>query len=247
MAKLIKEDKRKLKRFELNDKSDFIIYLHELITRTYKCIRLEKIYLERLSNYIDARIKENPNIDIKEIKVKEEVYHEFLHLLSSMDSYILNLIGDHQEVSMSYKKFRDLISKKKRKGKLDFEIRDLDESTANYINEFNKLRNWINHVPESLLMSEIKLIQEGELRGHTVNPIIININNYYTLEYLQDLYITTKKFHEIAIKIHQSMKKDYSSLIGESMRIELNFRDIPTVVKETSIAKLSAQIQGLEV
>lgn len=243
MIELSKEERRKMKSFDLKSKDEFIIYLQELIGRTYKCIRKYNRYLERLSSYIETLKNEE---DDKEIKITEEVYSEFADLLSSVESYVLNLIGDHQQSSMSYKKFRDLIDKRKKKGKIDFEIRELDETVIEYLNELNKMRNWVNHVPESLLTSEIKLIQEGKLKGHSRNPIIINIEQYYSLEYLVDLYETASSFSKVIGSVHQSMKKDYSSLIGESMSIAKNYIAKPRGVEFLEAAKLSGQVQELK-
>lgn len=243
MLELSKEERRRMKSFDLKSKDEFIIYLQELIGRTYKCIRKHKRYLERLDSYIETLKNKE---DDKEIKISEEVYGEFTDLLSSIECYVLNLIGDHQQSSMSYKKFRDLIDKRKKRGTIDFEIRELDQTVIEYLNELNKIRNWANHVPESLLTSEIRLIQEGKLKDHSRNPIIITIDQYYSLEYLMDLYETSSNFNKVIVSVHQSMKKDYSSLIGESMNIVKNYTDKPRGIEFLEATKLSGQVQELK-
>ncbi|MDU7365401.1 hypothetical protein [Clostridium sp.] len=241
---LSKKEKQKMKQFELSSRESFVIYLQELITRTYKCIRKHKRYLDKLESYINIKSDDKTT---KDVRVPEEDYSEFLSLLSDVESYLLNLIGDHQQSSMSYKKFREVLDRKNKKGHIDFEVRKLDEDIAEYLSQLNKLRNWQNHVPESLLTSQIRFIEEGKMEGYFENPIVININNYYTLEYLIDLYNGSKNFHNVIVKVHQNMKKDYSCLIGESVRIEKNYIETSVKICVTEATKMSAEIQGLNI
>ncbi|HCL4438462.1 TPA: hypothetical protein N2D87_003681 [Clostridium botulinum] len=246
MDELSKEDKKNMKKFELKEKVDYIVYLQELIGRAYKCMRNERRYLEELSNYINIKINENCGKNPKDIIVKEEIYSKFNDCISNCEAYLLNLAGDQQQSSISYAKFRKIISKRKKKGTLDFDIRDLDEKVINLLNDLNKIRNWANHVPESLLTSEIKMIREGKLMGHSKNPIVININECYSLDYLKHLYETSYNFYESMVIIHQNMKKDYSCLIGESVEIRKLFLNKPVKIDHLEATKLSAKIQGIK-
>lgn len=45
----------------------------------------------------------------------------------------------------------------------------------------------------------------------------------------------------------QAAKKDYSLLIGESVRIQKNYSDKPREVKDMVATKMSAKVQGLPV
>ncbi len=58
---------------------------------------------------------------------------------------------------MSYKKYRDLVEKKKKNKALSFEIYDLTDEQRSTLKLFNTLRNWSSHVPESLLTAERKI------------------------------------------------------------------------------------------
>ena len=243
-SELSKDEKRKMKRFQLENKDDFRVYLHEIIGRMDKCIVKYKRYLQRMNNYIQ-KITEEDNIR-NDSPMPYDDYSEFVDLFSSVDSYVLNLIGDSQDNSISYKKFRDILAKRKNKNTLDFEIRELDEKTVLLINDLNKMRNWINHVPESLLVSQIKLIDEGNLCKHDVNPIGIYYHNYCTFELLKDLFDTSQNFYKGIRRIHQNMKKDYSSLIGERVEVERIFLDKPKGVEHLEMAKLSASVQGIK-
>lgn len=52
-------------------------------------------------------------------------------------------------------------------------------------------------------------------------------------------------FYEAARKIVQMCKKDYSLLIGESVRITKNYRETPVDVDALETAKMSSDVQGI--
>jgi hypothetical protein len=238
---LSKEERIKLKSFRLESKSEYQVYLREIITRMDKCIIKYKRHLNKLETYI----KKCKNKDAEKAIVKYEDYSEFVDLISGVDSYLLNLIGDQQNESISYKKFRSIIEKRKNKGSLDFDIDDLDTETLELLKNINKLRNWANHVPESLLMSEIKLIREGKFLDQTLNPIEVYYPNYCTMAVIEDLLKSSKSFYEVSRFIHQRAKKDYSQIIGEKVRIERIYRDKPYDINFFEPSKLSAKVQTI--
>lgn len=246
MIELSKEEKRNMKRFELKDKVEYEIYLHELITRMYICINKQKKYLKKLHSYIEVLKVKNPNKSMEEIEAKHDDYSEFVDMISNIESNALNLMGDNQQTSISYVKFRDIIYKKKKKGTLKFEIRDLDEKTIDLMKDINRARNWANHVPESLLAAELKLIKEGKLKNHSRNPITIASYSNCTLEYMQSLYDNSNNFLKLMIKIHQNMKKDYSCLIGENVKIVRTNISTPSGVNLLAPAEISSQVQGIK-
>lgn len=246
MIGLTNIDKKNMKQFKLENELDFVIYLQELIVRTYKCIQKQKRYLLKLSNYIQKVVDENNGKGIKEIKIKYEDYSEFVDMLSGVESYVVNLIGDCTTSAMSYMKFRKMALKRNKKDANKIRIRNLNENVDFLIKDFNRIRNWQNHVPESLLLAEIKLIKEGGLLPHSENPIIINEYQYCTMEYIQDLYDSSYSFYKGVRVVHQSMKKDYSSLIGESMRIEKRYIKKPVGTERSEATIMSADIQGIK-
>lgn len=242
-----KAKKIEMKSFKLNSREEYIIYLQNIIAITYKALDKHKRYLKKLNQLlIDIREK-NAIHETNNITVDYFLYSEFVDLLGNVEGYLLNIIGDCQKSSISYYKFRNLLLKKKKKGDIDFEIRELDEDIKSILGIFNKMRNWQNHVPESLLTSEIELIKQGRLLSHETNPIEINLYSSCTLEYIEDLYNSSYKFNKQASKILQSMKKDYSCLINESMRIVRRYSNNPCTLKRTIATKLSAEVQGLPI
>lgn len=245
MSKLSKEEKKKMKSFRLENRLQFEVYLRELITRTHKCLTKEKMYLERLSKYIGEKKLEKIGLETKDIVIKYLDYSEFLSLLSGVEAYAVNIVGDNQSISMSYKKFRDIICKRKNKGTIDFALPDLSEDEQSSLNHICMLRNFLNHIPESLLMSELKLIEEGKLRDHGSNPIEVFYNEYCTLEYAEDLFNQSNQLYHGIKKMHQCMKRDYSSIIGESVQVNRIYISKPTTIDHLEIGKLSSEVQGL--
>lgn len=157
MARLTKAERRTLIRFSLVNKTDFQVYLHELITRTDKCLLSEKKYLNELSEVIKSIKMQNVDIESNEIIVEYSVYQLYYHLLQGLHTYLFNVIGDNTGTAMSYKKYRDLVEKKKKNKALSFEIYDLTDEQRSTLKLFNTLRNWSSHVPESLLTAERKI------------------------------------------------------------------------------------------
>jgi len=210
---MTKQQKREMKSYKLDSKTHFIVYLRELITRTDKCLTKHKKYIDRLESYI---VECNQN---EKLIISYSDYEDFLSWLSSKEVYLFNVIGDNQKISMSYKKYRDMIDKKIKRNTLDFDVYQLTSVELTTLNRFNMLRNWSNHVPESLLHAELKLIRDGKALEHTINPIIVHYDNNCTLKLLEDLYEQSKNLFSGFRQMHQCMKKDYSRIIGNSVQV----------------------------
>lgn len=235
--------KKELKQFNLEEKLDFTVYLQELIARTDKSLLKLKKYRDEL----ETEIIEFKKIEKagKKNEFNYERYSRYVDLIDSPTSYLLNLIGDQQKTSISYAKFRSLIDKRKKRGSLKVEVRDIDEEIEYYLSDLNRMRNWYNHVPESLLLSEISMIKEGKLNVHSINPIQVNYFESCEIDVIEDLYETSTSFYNVCRKIHQSMKKDYSSIIGESVKIQRVIIESPKSMKYFDATKLSADVQGI--
>lgn len=236
--------KQDLKQFKLEEKIDFTVYLQELICRTDKSLLKLKKYIDELEIEI---------IEFKKIEkagrkndFNYELYSRYVDLIGTPTSYLLNLIGDQQKTSISYAKFRSLIDKRQKRSPFKVKVRDIDEEIEYYLSDLNRIRNWYNHVPESLLLSEISMIKEGKLNGHSINPIQVNYFESCEIDVIEDLYETSKSFYNICRKVHQSMKKDYSSIIGESVKIQRVIIESPKSMKYFDATKLSADVQGIK-
>lgn len=125
-------------------------------------------------------------------RVSNDVYSEMMDKTSSIQNYVLNIIGDAQKISISYYKYRKQAERLIKAGVDDITLSTLDDVLESHLNEFNRLRYWQNHIPESLLTSEVSLIDEGKLLSRSKNPIEVYYYNYVSLEYFKDLYYKQK-------------------------------------------------------
>lgn len=239
MEDLSKQKKKELKQFVLNNKEECIIYLQNIIAIGVKCMENHKRFLQELEEIIERHIECD--------KVSYAVYSNISNKISNVESYMLNLFGDGQATSISYFKFRKLLTKLAKNPDNNIQFYKFTKEEETILKEFNLSRNWNNHIPESLLTSEIEMIRQGKASGHIKNPIEINMYNYVTLNYINDLYISAKSFQYRARKMLQSAKKDYSLLIGESVRVFKKYIDEPRDIDDMIATKLSAKVQGLPV
>lgn len=234
-------DKKSLKQFELKDKESCILYLLRIIGTIDLCLYRLKKYNNELKEVVER--SNNDKVD----KISYDLYSELLDKTSNNQNYLLNIIGDAQKTSISYFKYRKQAERLIKAGVNDIRLSPLSQELESHLNEFNKLRNWQNHVPESLLTSEISLVEEDKLLDPSRNPIEVYFYKYVSIEYFEDLYITSINFYEISRKIHQSAKRDYSLLINESIEIKRIFTDkVRTIDNNFNAAKKSAKIQGLK-
>ena len=51
------------------------------------------------------------------------------------------------------------------------------------------MRNWLNHVLESLLVSEMEFVKKGKAEL-SLNPVIIVHHNFASYEYFEHLYLS---------------------------------------------------------
>jgi hypothetical protein len=95
-----------------------------------------------------------------------------------------------------------------------------------------------------LLSAKKKLIDEGIIYKKTNQPIQIGYFTYVNRDVLLNLYNGCCSCYEDSKKIIQSMKKDYSSLIGESVKINRNYSNQLVKTMDNFIGtKLSLEIQ----
>ncbi len=164
---------------------------------------------------------------------------------SNVMCYLLNLLGDCKTSSISYFKYRKQVQKVINKGNEELKLEKLDNIIEATLSEFNKLRNWQNHAPESLLVSEVELIKKKE-SVLPMNPMTIVHYNYVCYEYFLDLYKSNSRFYKGARKVIQAAKRDYKLLQGEAVSYQRIYSDVPVSVSGFKAAKMSAKIQGLE-
>lgn len=241
----LKEEKKKMKTYQLTTKEDFIYYLYQLFCRLYKVIKQQERFLNLVHKDIEKYQLNNILKKSEFIDVPYEVYSDALALLGHNETHLLNLVGDMQGSSLSYYKFRDIIKRKKSKKSLGFDIRDIDEEVLSILKELNKARNFQNHEPESLITSERKLIEEGRFAEFSLDPILIVNHEYCTLEYFIDMYNSYKELNILANKILDSMKLDYEDLLGKSVRVIEGVEAKSRGLEHLEPVKLAADVQGI--
>lgn len=206
------------KVFILDSKENAIIYLKDLITSTYIVLRTYNRYLKDLNELIEKH-------DLKGVKKKKmsaDIYIDYNYKIQNAASTLLNLIGDHTKDAMSYKKFRYDIDKN---NNLNLGLKELDSDMKELLKEFNNCRESGLHIPEALLIEQIETIEKSinkECNGVKYNNLIKIVEAiYYEGEWFIDLYNETKHMATGFSKVLQQMKRDYSILIDETMRIEV--------------------------
>lgn len=228
---------QKKKQFPLTSKENCVIYLTRIISSCELCMDRYKKYNQETKMILE-KYQEGDVIPF-------EIYGDMCDKTSNIMSYLLNLLGDCQSSSISYFKYRKEVQKLINKQVNDIKINPLRDEVADILTEFNKLRNWQNHVPESLLVSELELIKEKKLSLPS-DPMNIVHYNYVSYEYFFDLYKSNVDFCVGARKIIQAAKKDYSLLLGKSVSYSRIYSDKPVTLEKAEPTKMSAKIQGLK-
>lgn len=229
--------KQEKKQFPLDSKENCCIYLNRIISSCELCMDKFKKY----------------NMQVKEVlekyKVKDtipyDIYGEMCDKTYNVMSYLLNLLGDCQCSSISYFKYRQHIQKKINKGIFEVPLYKMTDEVSEIIAEFNKLRNWQNHVPESILVAEMEMVNEGKMEL-PMDPVEITHYKNVTYEYFLHLYLSNMEFCENARKIIQTAKKEYSLLMGKSIMYPRVYVDKPLGVNKSEPTKQSAKVQGLK-
>lgn len=123
------------------------------------------------------------------------------------------------------------------------QLEELTEKEEQLIKHFNQVRNWYNHIPESLLTSEFKLIEEGKLENKNIDPIVIYNHETCSLKVLEDLYEKGSGMSKGFLIVYNCMLKDYSKLIGKEVEIKEEKILKSKTMDHFEAVKLSFEIQ----
>lgn len=202
------------KIFKFSDRGDFIFYLSELIVDLIqKTDRLKHYHKE-----IDLILKNNPNAKF----LDSILYDSISDKVNRIFQYLFNLIGDESKKAVSYRKFRKILFKHMTELKITLE--PLADKENEILSDFNSLRNWGLHIPESLFLQKRKYFQmDSAFMIANKYKISIPRYDYFELEFL----VKQKEEIENVLKcseiILERMKKDYSALIQGDF--ELNYEE----------------------
>lgn len=225
------------KQFPLDSKENCCVYLCCIISSCELCMDTLKTY--------NNQIKTDLEKYSQDALIPHDIYSEHTDKTYNVISYLINLLGDCQKTSISYFKYRKEISKRIKRGCLDIPLVEISQETAELMNEFNKMRNWLNHTPESLLISEMELVKEGKM-CFPMDPVEIAHYDNVTYEYFEHLYLSNEEFYKNARQIIQVAKRDYSLLMGKSIAYPRVYLTKPLGVDKSEASKKSAKIQGLQ-
>nr|WP_315197798.1 hypothetical protein [uncultured Flavobacterium sp.] len=199
------------KEFKFNDKADYIFYLAELITDCYQ-------KTDRLKNYgqeIEQIILSNPNAKI----IQTELYESISDKVTRLFQYIFNLLGDESKKAVSFRKFRKRLYKDK--NKLNIELEELSQNELKILGEFNTLRNWGLHIPESLFIQKKEFFKmDSQFIETNKMTIPIPTYDYFEIQFLTEMKREIGEVIDSSMMILERMKNDYSVLIGEPFKIE---------------------------
>ncbi|MED3541700.1 hypothetical protein ABEX53_22990 [Bacillus toyonensis] len=194
------------KGFYLKSKNDYIIYLRHLIISSFKSLSTYKKYLAQVDEIIEIKkLRDRPNSVIS-----NDIYEESRAKLLFVANKLLNIYGDHSHFGMSYKKFREKAKKDK---SISLILPKLDEETKTHLNNLNSMRNWGNHVPESLLVAQIET--NPGLLVPPFNPFTIAMYEKCSAQWLISLYEDSLRSVELFQEVHAQMMLDYKELIEE--------------------------------
>jgi hypothetical protein len=197
--------------FKFNEKADYIFYLAEVITDLIQ----KNDRLERYRNEIQLILKDNPNAKF----IQSEIYETISDKVNRVFQYLFNLIGDESKKAVSYRKYRKILFNAR--NSLKITINELPQKEAEILGEFNQLRNWGLHIPESLFLQKkvfFKIDTDFILTNKKIIPI--PTYDYFEVKFLMEMGREVQEVLDASNLILGRMKNDYSILIGEKLEIE---------------------------
>jgi hypothetical protein len=207
----MKSNSQNAKHFKFNTKADFIFYLAELITDLVQ----KKDRLERYRNEVKLVLKNNPDAKF----IQSEIYESISDKVNRVNQYIFNLIGDESKKAVSYRKFRKILFKQR--DNLNITLNSLTQEEAQTINEFNQLRNWGLHIPESLYLQKKAFFKmDSQFILTNKKRIPLPTYDYFEIKFLSEMGREIQEVLDASNLIFERMKSDYSALIGEDVILE---------------------------
>ncbi len=234
------------KRFQVNSKKDYLIYLRMIIIQGQKLLNTYQKYLKDLKETVQFHnLFEEPNN-----KINAAVYEENNDKIQFIEHKLLNLFGDMQNDSISYNKF------KRRLVKRNIEVKEIIGSLPNELSEMlnvmNTSRNWGLHEPESLLIAHLENIKKQWSKEEVENylndfqKIHIPFFDKYEGKWLISLYESRNTNYEFYTSLFEYILDDYKVLLGETSEFEIiyNNYELRDFEKEIVLSKTSFEIQN---
>lgn len=212
------------KKMRVETKEDAIFFLHRMI---YLAIKRMDRY-KNLINDINDVIKKYA--DKKYIDIT--IGNQLIERMESLNLFLCNLYADETQNVISYVWFRKIVERNIC-SKEDIKLSVLDEQTLDIINELKDRRNWVHHIPQTTFTSEIEFQKEQGLsetwikKMQTDFQIDVWCHKYICIDLIKEMKISCERQYADYKKVLQAMKRDYSLLVGKSIRINRVYHDIP--------------------
>lgn len=201
------------KVFDFSTKEDLIMY-------TSLTLELAIRHLDRHKRYV----KELEKLILENDKIKYKEYKEIEDKLFSPQNYLLNLFGDNSKNSASYLRIRKVMKEKKEEFNLDYI--EHDQKTREILNSLYSIRNYEHHFTDSKMMEwglyRKKLLLTMSHINWPSEEIVINYSEFVDKKFVVNNNEAAKEMQDCFKKLLQLMKKDYSSMVGKSVKILRN-------------------------
>ncbi|WP_394532870.1 hypothetical protein C1N83_28135 (plasmid) [Priestia aryabhattai] len=224
-----------LKGYKFDTKGDFIKYLYTVICLATKNIKEYERQVKKLEEYI----KEKNLVERSKRNISAEVYEDFRGVMANITGHLSNIFGDGAKFGISYQNYRKNVRKSEAK-KLSIDYLELTQKQENELNSITTARNWINHVPVSLIHSVKQHAFQEAIDPDA--PIIIPHFEKYEGVWLVSMYEEDYRDLQAYKRVFEWITQDYSKLTGTPCRILE--RTIPVrPISDLEIPKISAGIQ----
>ena len=225
--------KAQLKQLDLSDEDNRKIYLYKIISIVTK-------RLIKLDNYI-VQIGDRLAKDEKIANSDADLYFE---LTEHHHSYLLNALGDLQDTSISYYKYRKYCEKKK------YPIIQLSETEEEVLQSFNKERNFCNHIPESILVEDAFLIKNDPKVYKNKEFVFSNIGiveyDYIDKDYFIKKHESIKRFYFGAKHMLECIINKLANLCQTEITISNIPQEIHTITDENYEQKAAKNVQKID-
>ena len=227
------------KQYQLSDKEHCLVYLRKIITVAEKIRYNLERYLKSGRETMNEFKKNNV------LFLPHDQYSDMLNMFGHVEAYVLNIFGDAQDSSVSYFKFRRLVERLQRKGSLDVALSPHAHEETRLLNHFNRTRNFQNHIPESIIVSEQDMIAEGKALPEKEYPIEVYTDEYVSSEMYEDMINSFAKLYECLETLIGMAMRDYEAILGRSVELKRIHCDEVRGLPYLEVVRRAAKVQGI--
>ena len=227
--------RKQYKKYTIDSEQKCIFYLWFIIGVCIKNQEKFKRYNKETKRYLELHT---------ESKLSYDDYCDFRDKTGHVISHLLNILGDMQNESISYKKYREEVEHHNQKSDQWIRLEEMPEDIKSELKSINRQRNFYNHWPESFLMAELLNTMKGGIIA--ANPLIITTSKYVTREVFENMYENNRRYYSDFQKIIRFIKKDYEGLFPVPVMYENTVEVEPIGMDSADTQFLSAEIQGME-